>query len=542
MRRAAALALLLLPTALQAAKLRLKPKPVPLRSGLKIDLIKIETYNIFETRVYPESKLLYRIVNAAHWTTREEVIRRELLFSQGDGYNPALLVETERNLRRLPFLRKADVAAKVNKRGRIDVTVRTYDAWTLELIANFKRAGGSNNWKAGLADHNLTGQGKNISAVYNNNGASVSRNLSWKDPQFLGRSHLENTLEATTGPDSKTFSFGLKRPFYASISPSALGFKASYASNNVATYSGQTLTGTVQKRAIEAGLNYGIALGISTQRNRRLTAGLLHQDTSYSPFRNFSPDRMPQKEHLNFLQLGGEWEQQDFIKLKRIQKFTRIEDFNLGFGIFPNVSWSPYIKALSGTESQALPKVSVRKGLSWANNLLLLRGDYTSTYSNGGNGNRVASVKTFYYNLRFPRQTLAFQTAYDHGWRLDPSISFPLGEMNGLRGYGLEQFHGDRRLLFNAEDRIFIMDELWRLFDIGGAAFYDMGYAFPAGTPARIFHLKHSVGLGLRLAPSRWSGNNPVRIDLARALNDNGSRSRWSLSILAGHAFGPDSE
>lgn len=526
--------MLLLPATAFAAK--------PIKPGLMIDSIKIETHNIFDTQVYPETKLLYRIINRAHITTREDVIRRELLFSEGEPYNPALLKETERNLRRLPFLRKARVTAKVNRGGNVSVIVRTYDAWTLEVVANFKRAGGTTNWKAGLADHNLMGQGKNIAAVYNNTGSSVNRRLSWKDPQFLGRSHLENTLEATNGPDSQSFSFGLSRPFYASISPSTLGVKSGYAKNNVSTYSGQSLSGTVQKRTVELGFNYGAALGISTQRNRRLTAGLLHQDVTYNSFRDLSPELLPQREHLNFLQLGGEWEALDFIQLQRIQKFTRIEDFNMGLGVFPSVSWSPYLKAVSGSQSQVLPKVGVRKAFTWDDNLLLLRGDYTSTYSNGGNGNRTASAKTFYFNSSLPWQTLAFQAAYDHGWRLDPSVSFPLGEINGLRGYGLSQFNGDRRFLFNAEDRIFIIDELWRLFDIGAVAFYDSGYAFPTGTPARVSYLKHSVGVGLRLAPSRWGGNDPVRIDMARALCDNNSRSRWSLSILAGHAFGPGSE
>ncbi len=55
----------------------------------------------------------------------------------------------------------------------------------------------------------------------------------------------------------------------------------------------------------------------------------------------------------------------------------------------------------------------------------------------------------------------------------------------------------------------------------------------------RAADLRHGVGFGLRLASSRSANNNPVRIDAARALNPNGTRSRWTLSVLAGHAFGP---
>jgi hypothetical protein len=58
-------------------------------------------------------------------------------------------------------------------------------------------------------------------------------------------------------------------------------------------------------------------------------------------------------------------------------------------------------------------------------------------------------------------------------------------------------------------------------------------------TKVDLADLRSSVGLGLRVAPSRSASNNPVRIDMAYALSDNQTRSRWSLSILAGQAFGP---
>ena len=56
-----------------------------------------------------------------------------------------------------------------------------------------------------------------------------------------------------------------------------------------------------------------------------------------------------------------------------------------------------------------------------------------------------------------------------------------LGEMNGLRGYGLSEFSGDRRFLFNIEDRLYVYDDLFRILDVGAVAFFDTGYAWPNG-------------------------------------------------------------
>src|SRR5437667_5109580 len=46
----------------------------------------------------------YRIANLLHVQTRIELLRRFLLFKEGDVYEPAKLAETERNLRLFDFL------------------------------------------------------------------------------------------------------------------------------------------------------------------------------------------------------------------------------------------------------------------------------------------------------------------------------------------------------------------------------------------------------------------------------------------------------
>src|ERR1035437_4852084 len=86
-------------------------------AGRIIATIKIESNNVFDTEAPPENKLLYRAANDIHIRTREAVISRELLFEVGDTYDPALIAETERNLRALPFIRRAEAVAIVNKQG-----------------------------------------------------------------------------------------------------------------------------------------------------------------------------------------------------------------------------------------------------------------------------------------------------------------------------------------------------------------------------------------------------------------------------------------
>ncbi len=515
---------LILALCLYAAPLAAAPREaLRLPAGLVISSITIESHNVFDTELPSENNWVYRSANRMHFKTRDPVIMRELLFAVGDRYNAALVAETERNLRALPFIRRAEAEATVNRNGTVDVTVRTYDAWTLEIILGYKRAGGSSSVKAGLGEGNILGQGKAGSAIYSNDWGASALSFSYTDPQFLHSNHLHYNIAARTAPDRQNFSMSLDRPFYASIVPSSMGGTISYASTP--TVPG----GAVTRRVAEAGVNYGISLTPSTERTRRVKFGLLaHRAESTGP--------VPDPDRSLALQLGADWEELDFLTARRIHKFTHDEDYNLGLGVFPAVTLSPAIRALGAAQTQIRPSLRVRKGFTWGSQLLLLNSTYGSKYANGHNSDTLASFDAAYYVRGLRYQTLAFHTALDLGWNLDPAAPLVLGEFNGLRGYGLSDFTGSRRFLLNIEDRVYVWDDLIRLLDIGMVFFYDSGYAWPAGAPVKLADFKNSVGLGLRVAPSRSAGNDPVRIDLAYALNGS-QGSRWSLSILGEQTF-----
>lgn len=512
------LSLCLLASPLAAAP----PRKAHPAAGRVIATITIESHNVFDTSIPPENKLLYRAANDIHVRTFDPVIQRELLFEVGDRYDPLLIEETERNLRSLGFIRRAEVSATINKDGAVDVIVRTYDAWTLEVVASFKRAGGTTNIKAGLAEHNILGQGKAGSAVYSRDGSASSKSFSYKDVQFLHYKRLQYSMVALSAPGTQNYSVSLNRPFYASIARRSAGAVVSYSSSRQ--------TGGVTRRVGEAGANYGVAFATSTERTRRVSFGVLTH-------RAQSNGDAPDLEQLTFLKIGGDWQELDFLTVRRIQNFTHDEDYNLGLGVFPTVAWAPKLRALGTTQAQVIPRLEVTKGYTWSNQLVLLKSSVSSKYVNGANGNRVASIDAAYYLRALRFQTLAFHTGVDLGWRLDAAHPLVLGELEGLRGYGLGEFTGERRFLINVEDRVYVWDDLFSLLDVGAVVFADSGYVWPAAAEVRVRDLKNSVGLGLRVAPSRSGSNSPVRVDVAFPLSHHSSRSIWSLSVLAGQAF-----
>ena len=110
-----------------------------------------------------------------------------------------------------------------------------------------------------------------------------------------------------------------------------------------------------------------------------------------------------------------------------------------------------------------------------------------------------------------------------------------LGGDNGLRGYPLRYQLGESLAQFKIEERVYTDWSLWRLFNIGGAAFFDAGRTYgsnPIGVP-QLGWLR-DVGVGLRLGNDRSSLGNVIHIDIATPLDgQNLSRLQFLVSTEA---------
>ena len=117
-----------------------------LGSGLAIDENPegklIERVDIVTLEVFDEHDPMPDFVNWFHGTTRERVVRRELLFQEGERYVTARVEESARNLR---DLRQLSLVLAVPVRGtsddRVRVVVLVRDTWSLRL-----------NWDVAVAD------------------------------------------------------------------------------------------------------------------------------------------------------------------------------------------------------------------------------------------------------------------------------------------------------------------------------------------------------------------------------------------------------
>jgi len=94
---------------------------------------------------------------------------------------------------------------------------------------------------------------------------------------------------------------------------------------------------------------------------------------------------------------------------------------------------------------------------------------------------------------------------------------------------------GESLAQLKIEERVYTDWSLWRLFNIGGAAFFDAGRTYgsnPIGVP-QLGWLR-DVGVGLRLGNDRSSLGNVIHVDIATPLDgENLSRLQFLVSTEA---------
>jgi len=128
----------------------------------RISYIFIDNRSIFDTAdLDPEAPFLwaYHLANSLHIRTREQFIRKEILFKAGDCLDPLRLSESERLLRSYRFIAKSDVFALPQPDGTQHVVVDTQDEWSTKLDLGFEIDDGPQFTGVEVAEENLLGSG-----------------------------------------------------------------------------------------------------------------------------------------------------------------------------------------------------------------------------------------------------------------------------------------------------------------------------------------------------------------------------------------------
>lgn len=159
-------------------------------------------------------------LNKTHLNTRENIIRNYLLFSEGEQISPHQVSESERLLRRQPFINDARIIILPVSSGTVDIHIVTKDVYSLGLNASFN---GLDAGRIDLFERNLFGLGHELML-------SMPYNYGKDFPPGKGISYKAHNISGSFIDASFTYFNAFERKYYdATISKEFLTASTKYA-------------------------------------------------------------------------------------------------------------------------------------------------------------------------------------------------------------------------------------------------------------------------------------------------------------------------
>lgn len=521
-----------------AAEADTKGIPQPELQGKIIRNVTVVVKPIFDD---PDLGTLYRTANQLKIETREYVVRRELMFKEGDRYDDFVTRESERRLRSFRFLRNVAIVGKADG-DYVDLEVAVQDTWTLVPQASFSSSSGSSNRSIGLAESNVAGFGKRLEILARESDNRQGTEFVYDDPRVWGtRNRLLGAFFDREDGERKVLFVG--RPFFTLVDKFSWSTDIQDESVVGRLFEAGDESYIYRRNATIAGARYTLALGDASSLVRRYSLGVMLSDEEFSQAGpddyealNLDPNevsndpaRLPENRRFYGPSIGYQFIEPDFVSMNYVDRFQRVEDYNLGNTGSIDLSLVPDF--FGSSESAVIANVNRGGGVRFSpTSFLRAEAGLGSRILRDQLENTLVRGEVKFYNVlgslfagdRFlGKHTLAAGFFFDYGNDLDRDRQFVLGGEEALRGYKARAFTGDKRLAFNLEDRVHLVDDAFRLLSVGAAAFFDAGGATNETLGSILTDdLYSDVGVGLRIAFPRSSGGSIIRFDVAVPLRD----------------------
>ncbi len=534
--------------------------------------------HIYNEDVFAEKSAFLQFFNLFHVTTREGAIRQELVIGEGEVWDQERVEETARRLREPLWSSVVAVVPVVSADpAQVDLLVVTRDIWSLRLntqytfqegkLTNLSMSVSENNFlgtRSVLAaamtmdqgtiatgplfiDKNLFGQHvelrARVDAVLNRDDLlsrgewtregsqstiALSRNL-WSlasewgagvtfthryaiDRSFVGTSLRQVRCPVDGSPCEKT-------GFDPAMVPDEEKLPHIYEMRRwgVNTYAVRQLGGRAFKHQITIGHS------VDSQRPR-LLGTFPGTPEQRGPF---AAAVLPRSEVTSVPNVGYGLFTPRFRTLRNVSTFDLAEDFRFGPDL--DVSYGVGLEALGGDANFQRGSLSLNWTLPWCRDGFVRASTTAATrrqdgrwIDNTASWTLRAVSPTYVYARLVSLVTLATR------WNDESNRFFTLGSDDGLRGFSINEFSGQRMVRGNFELRS-IPYPIW-VFRVGGVLFYDVG---GAEDTLRDVRLHHNVGLGFRALIPQTS-RELFRFDLAVPLDDGVRTRAGDVAFIAG--------
>ncbi len=481
--------------------------------GLPVVAVAIEAGEVFDTTRPEENHWPFRWVNALHIRTREGVIRRELLCSQGSAFDPLLVEESERNLRALGIFQDVRIEAEAVE-GGVRLLVHTEDRWSMRVLADVAKEGDIYRVRLGLENINFLGRGSvfggnvvasnDVDAVQLFAGERRLFGSRWNAAYGYGSDDLVVANEAT-----------LVRPYFSELVhwTADLRFRSIHGDRRF-FFDGALADTLDLDESIAEGFGAGHAHG-----EVRTRLGLLYSRRDVSRVLDA---------HQAAVGLCWGAMQRRFRQVRNVDRYGTSEDIASGWSVQAGAGAD--LRALGADDDRPLWRLDATYARFLGDRGLLgVQFRHHSFYDAGEIENGRVELDLYGFQQWPPRQSLAWNLGAAALLREPEYLRFAIGGDNQVRGYPARFDTGTRLCYAHLEHRVFTPVRFLFL-GFGAAVFVDAAQAWEIDEPFRLAGTHLGGGAGLRIGNPK-SGASVFRLDFAFG------RDSFEVSVASGSFF-----
>jgi hypothetical protein len=492
----------------------------------------IGAIRVYNEEVFAEGNEFLRFFNHFHITTKESTIRAEAVVAAGERWDPPRIEETARRLRDPLW---SSVVAVVPVRsatpGTVDALIVTRDIWSLRLNTQYTfQQGKLTNLITSFSENNFLGRRDLLSAALNMDQGAIAVGPLFIDKNLLGE-HLDFrarvdeiltrddlTKHSTLHSEGTDSTITLTRPLWSLSSEWAAGatfthrfaIDRQFLGTKLRTFDytdPETMVVTPFDRQYEM-RRWGASAFVTRQwgddLKQQLSFGHSVDSQRPRPLADFTGDAAQRAAFIAKVLPRSEVNSVPFVEyaffapryrtLRNVSTFDLAEDvrsgpdldISLGFGL-ELLGSDQNFQRLGSAVGWTFPwardgfvRVATGLGGRYQQGKFI---DNTATWLVRGATPPVADLVRF----------LA-QSSLSTRWNDTQNQFYAIGSDSGLRGFGINEFTGER--YFNAQLEARTLPYPVWVLRIGAIVFYDLGGAADA---LKSLPLHQDAGLGLRI-------------------------------------------
>lgn len=458
-------------------------------------------------------------LNAAHVTTKEDVVLHEVLLHVGEPYRKVLADESARNIRRFAYM---SIVIAVPLRGsrpdRVRLVMITKDVWSLIADVDVSvTSGGPEYLMFELEENNFAGRQVGISSRAIIQPESYSLGGAYAAPRFAGRFlslHAEANVILNRRSGDPEGSFGearVERPLFSTRAPWAwsTGFNwrdeifRRYSNAEVARFEGNsgTLPFLWRSRRVEQQTSLTRSYGWARKNDFTLGTLVVHDLYRVPNADDQNPELVAELTKA-VLPVGetrvhpfAQWRTyaNNFLRILDFETLGLQEDYRLGYDFV--LRGYPVFRAFGSSRDLVGARAAVMYTLPMGDGFVRGVVDSTTELEPARISDASISGELRVVSPRTPLGRLVFDVHALNRWRNFLNRISQVGGEDRLRGWPTRYFVGRNTFAMNVEWRTRPIE----LFSVmmGAALFYDTGKAFNGSfdeiSPA------HSLGAGFRI-------------------------------------------